>query len=223
MSAEKAAPLCVVVIKLVDARAGVVSLPAPLIFSRRPILVGGETVADHLPLPLPVVACVEQYARCGRLLITIAPWMKRTPKSDPSRRSNISPAEHRALIVSQRLAAVKRFGDARAAGKTWAEASRIAGISPASISRYGKMLHADSLAGLEPKTANCGSKSALKRWNVTPEIVAAVVAILRENVCTPLDAWQRYALTAACPPVLSSHLLKSVPPSLITAVQNTLA
>ena len=144
--------------------------------------------------------------------------MKRTHKSETSRRSPITPAARRALIVSQRLAVAKRFGDARLEGKTWAESSRIAGVSPATISRYGKLLHDHSLDGLEPQTANCGRKSALERWHITPEILAAVAALMQQHGGTARASWLRFAVLPDCPPVLSSHLLKSVPPSLITAV-----
>jgi len=149
--------------------------------------------------------------------------MKPRQTAKSARRKTLPPAERRALIAGQRLAAVKRFGDARHEGKTWAEASRIAGVSPATISRYTAALGQNDTPGLEPRTDNCGRKGALEKWHVTPEIVAVVTQLAREQAYSARMAWQCYGLSKDCPPTLSSHLLKSVPPSLITAVNHALA
>jgi hypothetical protein len=178
------------------------------------------TAAEFLLPGLPSVARVAHHARCGRLLIRCALRMTPRHTANPAAQRRIqSLADRRALAAIQRLAALKRFTEGRLAGNTWREATRLAGVSPASISRYSRALSEGDLAGLEPKLGNAGRKSEFEKFHVPDWCLVAVERIAISKGCGVSRAWKSFAETAECPPTIAARVRQGVPESFVRAIR----
>lgn len=133
--------------------------------------------------------------------------------------AKLTNTNRRQLTARQRRTAVLRFRRARHSGRTWAQASRLAGASSPTLSRWTRAYDAHGLAGLLPRTANCGRKSELEKLKLPRWVLASVERIALQQRGSIPAAWVRFSKSAQCPVRLAKRIRQGVPPSLTAATK----
>jgi hypothetical protein len=121
---------------------------------------------------------------------------------DPSGGRLFISAKRRMAIARQRRETIKRHTRLKKYHSS-AKSAQIVGASLVSIWRWKKAFAARGLAGLLPKTARCGRKSPFLNLRLTKETLQVLEMCHVEHPFSPRAAWQRFANSPSCPPLVA--------------------
>lgn len=127
---------------------------------------------------------------------------------DPAGGPFLISARRRQAIARQRLQTLENYSRLKKLHPT-AEAARLAGSSMPTIWRWQKQFIARGLAGLLPRTARCGRPSLFKNVRLTAQAVRELELLHVEHSGSPRAAWQQFAKSPSCPPVMASYVRRT--------------
>jgi hypothetical protein len=149
---------------------------------------------------LAASSLVEKPHRGKTRLLSVAAPAGRQPDpvdgrfSISAKRRRATAQEHRKML--RRFERLKKYHPS-------AKAAQIIGASLTTLWRWKKAFTARGLAGLMPKTARCGRHSPFANLRLTKETLRALEMCHVEHPHSPSAAWQRFASSLLCPPLVA--------------------